>query len=128
MCGLLLVGVAHALERSVMHVQQSVRSVRRKAKRTHYVKRVRECERVFKMHNVKIWSFLKTTTCFICFPRCCCSLSYSLFSMRTSRRCGCIYTLSSLPFCARHLALSCSDDSFCHFDVATMRPLMLLQH
>jgi len=34
------------LERSVMHVQRSVKSVRRKAKRAHYVERVRECERV----------------------------------------------------------------------------------
>ena len=38
---------------SVMHVQRSVKSVRRKAKRTHYVERVRECERVFEPHRTR---------------------------------------------------------------------------
>ena len=47
--------------------------------------------------NAKIWSFIKMTTHFICFARCCCSLSDSLFLTRTSQRWGCIYTLSS-PF------------------------------
>ena len=41
--------------------------------------------------NAKIWSFLKTTTRFICFVRRCCSFSYSSFSTRTSRRWGCMY-------------------------------------
>ena len=40
------------LGRSVMHVQQSVKSVRR-AKRTYYVERVRECERVFEPHRTR---------------------------------------------------------------------------
>ena len=44
-CG--LIGVAHALGRSVMHVQWSVKSVRRKVKRMHYVEKARECERIF---------------------------------------------------------------------------------
>ena len=48
--------------------------------------------------NVRIWSFIKTTTCFISFTRHCCSLSYSSFSTWTSRCCGYIYILSSLPF------------------------------
>ena len=48
--------------------------------------------------NAKIWSFLKTTMRFICFARCCCSLLYSSFSTRTSRRWGCIYLLSSPLF------------------------------
>ena len=43
--------------------------------------------------NARIWSFLKTTMRCICFARCCCSLSYSSFSTRTSWRYGCIYTL-----------------------------------
>ena len=48
--------------------------------------------------NAKIQSILKTTTHFICFTRCCCSLSYSSFSTQTSRRWGCIYALSSHLF------------------------------
>ena len=47
----LLVGVARDLGRSVMHVQRSVKSVRRKAKRTHYVERTGGCERVFEPHR-----------------------------------------------------------------------------
>ena len=69
--------------------------------------------------NTKIWSSLKMTTRFICF----------------ARRCCCIYTLSSLPFSrqapsSRFLAPSFprSHHNFCYFDVATMRPLVLLQH
>ena len=45
--------------------------------------------------NTKIWSFIKTTMCFICFTRRCCSLSYSSFSTWTSRQWGCIYALCS---------------------------------
>ena len=51
--------------------------------------------------NAKIWSFIKMTTRFICFTRRCCSLSYSSFLIRTSRRWGCIYTLSFPPFLRR---------------------------
>ena len=42
----MLVGVAHAFGWSVMHVQRSAKSVRRKAKRTctYYVEKVRERE------------------------------------------------------------------------------------
>ena len=47
--------------------------------------------------NARIWLFLKTTTCFICFARCWCSHLYSLFLTPTSWR-GCNYALSSLPF------------------------------
>ena len=36
-----------------MHVQRSVRSVRRRAKHMRYVERVRECERVFKPHRTR---------------------------------------------------------------------------
>jgi len=45
------------LARLVMNEQ---RSMRRKAKRTYYIERVRECERVFEPH--RIWLFLKKTT------------------------------------------------------------------
>ena len=41
------------LGRSVMHVQRSVKSVRRKAKRTHYIERVRECECIFELHRTQ---------------------------------------------------------------------------
>ena len=58
--------------------------------------RMRAC--FWTAQNAKIWSFIETTTRFICFARRCCSLSYSSFSTRTSRRLGCIYTLSSPPF------------------------------
>ena len=76
--------------------------------------------------NAKIWSSLKTTTRFICFARCCCSLSYSSFLMWTSRHWSCIYAPSS-PFSHQapssfFLALI----TFCH-DVMTMRPLASLQ-
>ena len=49
---------------SVMHVQRSVKSVRRKAKHTYYVE----------FENVSVFLNAKTTTCFICFPWHCCSL------------------------------------------------------
>ena len=58
--------------------------------------------------NAKIWSFINMTTCFICFARCCCSLSYSSFSVRTSQRWGCNYALSSPPFSHQALAFSSS--------------------
>ena len=55
-CG--LVGVAHALGWSVMHVQRSVKSVRRKPKRTHYIERIWECECVFKPHRTQSYGRL----------------------------------------------------------------------
>ena len=73
-------------------------------------------------HTTQGYEFFKTTARFICYARRCCSLSYSSFLTRTSRRCGCIYALCLLiRFRARFLALSsCSHH---HFVVATMRPL-----
>ena len=94
-----LVGVAHAFG-LVGHAKcnkRSVKSVRRRQS-VRITLRVRKCEYIFELHNAKIWSFIKTTTHFIRFARCCCSLSYSLFSMRASRHWGCIYALSSPPF------------------------------
>ena len=38
---------------SVMHVQRSVKSMRRKAKCVYYVERVGECERVFEPHRTQ---------------------------------------------------------------------------
>ena len=78
-----------------------------------YVLRWKSFEDVSAVSNrterARIWSFLKTTTRFIGFARRCCSLSYSSFSTRTSRRCGCIYALCLLfRFRARILALSSS--------------------
>ena len=39
-----------------MHVQRSVKSVRRKAKRTHYIERVWGCECVFELHRTRRYS------------------------------------------------------------------------
>ena len=50
-CG--LVGVTCFWAGRSIHVQRSVKSVRRKAKRTHYIERVWECERVFKPHRTR---------------------------------------------------------------------------
>ena len=78
--------------------------------------------------NAKIWTSLKTTTHFICFARRCCSLSYSLFSMQTSRRWSWIYALSS-PFLRQApSSFFLPPITFCHFDVMTMRRLAPLQH
>ena len=41
------------LGRLVMHVQQSLKSVRKRAKRMYYVERVRECEHVFEPHGMQ---------------------------------------------------------------------------
>ena len=99
-----------------MHVQRSVKSVRR-AKHMYYIERVsRMCVQFWTAQNVRIWSLLKKTTCFICFARRCCSLSYSSFSKRTSWRCSCICALCLLfRFRARLLALPRSHHNFCHF-------------
>ena len=106
-----------------MHVQQSVKIVRR-AKHMYYIERVSQIWVRFRTaQNARIWSFLKKTRCYICFTRLCCSLL-----MWTSRRCGCIYALCLLfHFRARLLALPCSHHNFCHFVIATMRPLAPLQ-
>ena len=75
---------------SVMHVQRSVKSVRRKAKRMYYVE----------FENVSVFSNRTTRRR----PRALfaslgtAALSYSSFSTRTSQCCGCIYTLSSPLF------------------------------
>ena len=59
--------------------------------------------------NVRIWSFFKTVRhfFFLCFAGHGSSLSYSSFSMWTSRGCGCIYFLC-LCFCFRASLLTLS--------------------
>ena len=44
-----------------MHVQQSVKTVRRKAKHTHLVERVRECERGFSRRPHTLFTSLGAT-------------------------------------------------------------------
>ena len=109
-CALLLVGVANAFG-TVGHVQQRVKSVRRMVKRT-YIERVWGCDHVrFQTEpNVRIWLFFKTVRrffFFLCFSGHGSSLSYSSFSMWTSRGCGCIYFLC-LCFCFRASLLTLS--------------------
>ena len=95
--------------RSCMHVQRSVKSVRRKAKCTHFVERVRECERVFKLHRTRRYSRLSRR------PRALfASLgAAALFRTHRSRRgpygVEAAFTLCLLRFCARLLALPRSD-------------------
>ena len=84
--------------RRVMHVQRSVKSVRRKAKPTHSIERVKNVNVFSNCTEHEDMVFLKMATCFICFTRRCRFLSYSSLPMQTSWRCGCIYALSSLPF------------------------------
>ena len=106
------------LGRLVVHVQQSVKSVRRGAERTYVLhwKSSRMWARFQTTPNVRIWSFLKTTMHFNCFARPCCSLSYSSFSTRTLRHCGCIYAFCILfHFRTRLLASSLLPSQFwCH--------------
>ena len=105
----LLVGVARDLGRSVMHVQRSVKSVRRKAKRTHYVERTGGCERVFEPHRTRKYgrSSRRPRALFA-------SLGAAAFSRTHLSRRGlhgveAAFTLGLLlRFCARLLALSSS--------------------
>ena len=104
-CRLLLVGVAYALCWSVINATKCEKCEK---EGEAYVllwnsSRMLACFRT--AHNARIWSFFKTATRFICFARRCCSLSYSLFSTRTSQHYGCFYALSSLLF-ARQAASS----------------------
>ena len=89
----------------------------------HTLKEFRGCERGFAWHRTRGY------TRFICYARRCCSLSYTLFSMRTWRRCGCIYALCLLfPFCARLLALSLSLPSpFCRRNNGTASAVTALR-
>ena len=83
-----------------VHVQRSVKSVRR-AKRTYYVERVsRMWVRFHTTQNVRMWYFLKMTMHFVCYARHCCSLvlivldadftalRLHLFSLLSCHRCN----------------------------------------
>ena len=80
-------------------MQRNPTSLRRKVKRTYFVERVRERDHILdrtEREDMVVYQDDNMLTC-ICFARHCC-LSYSSFSTWTSRCCGCIYALSSLPF------------------------------
>ena len=47
----------------VMHVQRSVKSVRKRAMRMYYVERVRECERVFELHGMQGYDHFSRRPC-----------------------------------------------------------------
>ena len=105
MCG--LVGVACAFG-SVMHVQQTVKSVRRKAKCMHYVERVQECERVFELHRMQRYGRLSRWLRALF-----ASLGAAALSPTHRSRCRlhgveAAFTLCLLRFRARLLALSSS--------------------
>ena len=88
MCGLLLVGVAHAFG-TVGHAC-ATKCEKCEKEGIVYVlhwKSLRMWARFRTSHNARIWSFLKTTMHFICSARPCCSLLYSSFSMWTSQSC-----------------------------------------
>ena len=94
---------------SVMHVQQSVKSVRRKAKHMYYVERVRECECVFEPHRMRGYRHFsrRSWTLFA-------SLDAAALSCTQRPRCRlhrvvAAFTLCLLfRFCARLLTLSFS--------------------
>jgi len=106
-CG--LVGVAPwwhmLLVWSVFHVQQSVKNVRRKAKRTHYVERVWECECVFKPHRTQRYGGFSRRPCTLFASLGAATLCRTMLILivldadfTALRRWGCIYALSSPPF------------------------------
>ena len=81
-----------------MHVQRSVKSVRR-VKRTYYVERVSRMWAQFRtVPNARIWLFFKTTTRFICFARHCCSLILIVLDADFMALWVHLCCLSSLPF------------------------------
>ena len=128
-CRLLLEGIAHALRWSVMNATKCEKCEEGKA----YIllwksSRMLACFRT--AQNVRIWLFLKTAMRFICFTRRCYSLSYSLFSTRTSQHYGCLYTLFSsvcVPGSSPSSFLRTPITIFGLFDIATMRQLAPLQ-
>ena len=91
-----------------MHVQQSVKSGRRKAKCTHYVERVRECERVFELHRTRRYgSFSRRPHAFFASLGAA-ALSRTHHSRRELHGVEAAFTLCLLGFHARLLALSFS--------------------
>ena len=91
-----------------MHVQRSVKSVRRKAKCTHYVERVRECERVFKLHRTQRYGCLSRQPRALFASLGAAALSCTHHSRRGLHGVEAAFTLCLLRFRARLLALSSS--------------------
>ena len=74
MCGLVSRRGTCFWDYRFVHVQRSVKSVRR-AMHTYYVERVsRMWVRFRTTQNVTSWYFLKMTMRFVCYATCCCSL------------------------------------------------------
>ena len=97
-----------------MHVQRSVKSVRR-AQQCTTLKEFRGCERSFAPHGTRGYGSFSRRPHALFATLGAAGLSYSSFLMGTSRCCGCIYALCLLfRFRARLLALSFSLPSpFC---------------
>ena len=124
--------MTRALGWLVMHVQRSVKSVRRKAKCMHYVERIRECEPVFEPHRTQKYGRLPRRPRPLFASLGAAALSRTHRSRRGLHGVEAVFMLCLLlRFCFRLLALSSSLPSqllpFCHFDVVTMRPLAPLQ-
>ena len=105
-----LVGVAHAfgLVGHACAMSESVKSVRRQAKRTHYVERVRECERVFEPHRMQRYGRLSRRPCTLFALLSAAALSCTHRSRRGLHGFEAAFTLCLLHFRARLLALSFS--------------------
>ena len=102
-------GTCVLLGRLVMHVQRSVKSVRRKAKRTHYVERVWECERVFEPHRTRRYGRFSRRPHALFASLDAAALSRTHRSRRRIHEVEAAFTLCLLlRFCARLLALSFS--------------------
>ena len=108
---------------------ESVKSVRRQAKRTHYVERVRECERVFEPHRTQRYGRISKRPCTLFTLLGAAALSCIHCSRRGLHGDEAAFTLCLLRFRARllDLFLPRSHHNFCHFDIVTMRPLVPLQ-
>ena len=93
-----------------------------------YILRVESFDDVSAVSNHTERSFLKTTTCLICFVRHCCSLSYSSLSCDVDftalwLHLRSVFSSIFVPGFFPHF-----HHNFCHFDIETMRLLVQLQH
>ena len=99
--------------------------VKRKAKHTHYVERVWECERFFELHRMRRYGH---------FSRRPCALFASLLSfvlivldMDFTALRLCLHLVFTSVFVPGSSFLFHSHHNFCHFDVVKMRLLAMLQ-
>ena len=99
-------GMCMLLGRLVMHVQRSVKSVRRKAKCTHYVERVWECERVFEPHRTQRYGHFSRRPHALFASLGAAALSRTHRSQRKLHGVEAAFTLCLLHFRARLIALS----------------------